>query len=333
VRGLAAERTGDTVTLRFTIPQRSTDDLPLRDKALVPVLCRADHGGGCVPLSPGAPIPVQGQHGVANSATLTDTLPTSVSTGPLRSMEYRVELLNSRGKTAGFSQPATTAAGEAPDAVTGFAVKATRLGNLLSWDGASGDSKSVFVSRQSLAKPVAARPGEAASPSAFVLLRADSTDAEPNAGQMLDTSAVDGVPYRYIAFRERTLTLAGHAVTMRSADSSPIDFTLRDVFPPPVPTGLTAAGFMNEATAKQPAVFAVDLIWQPVDDPGLSGYNLYRQPVNEGASARVRLNKTPLPSPAFHDTTAKDGVGYLYSVTAVDRKGNESAPATTQLVP
>jgi hypothetical protein len=126
--------------------------------------------------------------------------------------------------------------------------------------------------------------------------------------------------------------LGGRILTMRGAETSPLDFTLHDTFPPPVPSGLTVAAFTEQPGPNgAPGAYAADLIWQPVDDPGLAGYNIYREPLDaagHAAGPRVKLNTTPIALPAFHDATAQEGVRYRWDVTAVDDKGNESAAAT-----
>ena len=102
------------------------------------------------------------------------------------------------------------------------------------------------------------------------------------------------------------------------------------------PTGLTAVGFFTPT----PSTFAIDLVWQPVDNTGLlaglAGYNIYREPLSptgEPTAARTRLNTSPVQLPGFHDTTANPTTSYRYSVTAIDAKGNESSAATVLLEP
>ena len=80
------------------------------------------------------------------------------------------------------------------------------------------------------------------------------------------------------------------------------------------------------------------MIWQPVDDAGLGGYNVYRQALDaKGAAvgARQRLNSVPVKLPGYHDalSAAMSGTRYRYSVTAVDAKGNESGACETTLEP
>jgi hypothetical protein len=335
VTGLSAARVGDTVTLRFTMPSRTTDNLPIREATLTPVLCRGEAAGACAPLPPGTPLAVHGPHGTANEVRLDDHLSVALAAGPPRALQYRVELLNDRGRTAGFSAPVWTAAGSGLTAVAGLRVEATRLGDLIAWQPAdAGDASRVILSRTRMSPPA---QGEA-KVAAPVLLRAEENGAHENGAasrvaQMLDTAVTEGVEYRYSAYRERTVTLAGHTISMRSDESAPVSFTLRDTFPPPVPTDLSVAGFVTQAAGTTPASYAVDLIWQPVEDPGLAGYNVYRERMqSEGAAApRAKLNASPLGLPAFHDTTAQAGESYVYSVTSVDRKGNESRAVTVVL--
>jgi len=129
--------------------------------------------------------------------------------------------------------------------------------------------------------------------------------------------------------------LGGRTIEMRSVVSAGVVFTLHDVYAPPVPTDLSAAEFAvsNEDPAQG---VAVDLIWQPVQDAGLSGYNVYRQALDAGGAAvgvRQRLNSVPVKLPGYHDvlSAAMSRTRYRYSVTAVDAKGNESAACETTL--
>jgi hypothetical protein len=91
------------------------------------------------------------------------------------------------------------------------------------------------------------------------------------------------------------------------------------------------------------AVFAaaapafIDLTWTPVLDADLAGYNVYRRdpvpPHQRAASAGDpgeytaprKINPAPLTAPAFRDLQIERGKRYLYSVSSVDLRGNESA--------
>lgn len=326
VRGMTAERQGDVVTLHFTVPQRTTDNLPVRESEVAMTLCREVEHGGCVAVS-GVParVTVKGPAGVANGVTVADRLPVALTLGPPRLVAYRVELRNAAGKSAGFSEPAFAVGGQAPAAVEGLTAQGSRLGVVLAWSATGNDSGTLYLRRR---EEHAAANGRGSQSPAGVLLRFDPA-SQARGERLVDTAAAEDVPYMYSAYREQRVTLGSHALVERSDESAPVAFTLRDVFPPPVPSDVTAAPVTAESGA-----YSVDLIWQPVDEPELAGYNVYRETLSAGgqaAQAREKLTATPVPQPAFHDATAQAGVGYRWTVTAVDHKGNESGGATVVL--
>ena len=99
-------------------------------------------------------------------------------------------------------------------------------------------------------------------------------------------------------------------------DTPAIKVFADDVFPPAVPSGLQAV-----ASGPGQATF-VDLVWAPVTDVDLDGYNVYR---HEEGSAPVRVNAELVKAPAYRDAHVASGKSYYYSVSAVDVRGNESA--------
>jgi hypothetical protein len=165
-------------------------------------------------------------------------------------------------------------------------------------------------------------------------LRAGAAASGIDSGGLIDGTAHADEPYRYTAVRSRTVTVDGRKLELRSEPSAPVTFTLHDVFPPAVPQGLLAAGFAVEGTGK----LEVDVVWQPDTEADLAGYNVYRQTLaaDGTAGAAVKLNDKLVELPAFHDMSAEHGVGYRYTVTAVDARGNESAassPAELAAIP
>ncbi len=75
----------------------------------------------------------------------------------------------------------------------------------------------------------------------------------------------------------------------------------------------------------------LDLSWEANAEPDLAGYFVYRRDVGTQAPA-ARLNAQPLPAPAFHDASIVAGHTYIYSVTAVDKSGNESKHSAESMV-
>jgi hypothetical protein len=116
-------------------------------------------------------------------------------------------------------------------------------------------------------------------------------------------------------------------VVIVEGDDSPIQkvFT-NDVFPPGVPSGLQA---VFSGTGQAPFV---DLIWAPDTDADLAGYNVYRR---EGDGRVVKINSELVKAPAFRDQNVASGKTYVYSVSAMDLRGNESGKSeeATEAVP
>lgn len=338
VADLTASREGDAVELHFTLPQHTTDSLPIREGQVVASLCRAPETQVCALVAGfhGREMPIAAASGAPRTVTWRDVLPASLASGDPRVLAYRVELTNMSGKSAGWSLPAYAAAGVAPPDVGGLAAEGTRKGILLHWQpAAAGESqpKTEVLLRRDLtaspppkprANPPTARRTSKSAAETTVWLEAHSD------GETLDASAEQDIPYRYTAVRSHKVKIGDRYFELRSASSAPVDITLRDVFPPAAPTGLSAAPF------REAGHFAVDLVWNPVEDPELAGYTVMRQAIDlTGAPLGPvqKLNATPATLPAFHDTSADAATRYRYTVTAVDRKGNESAAATVVVEP
>jgi fibronectin type 3 domain-containing protein len=65
----------------------------------------------------------------------------------------------------------------------------------------------------------------------------------------------------------------------------------------------------------------IDLSWAPNMEADLAGYNVYRQ---EDGGAVTKINAQLVTAPAFRDEHVSAGTKYVYAVTAVDARGNES---------
>ena len=342
VRGLRAERVGGTVQLHFTVPSRTTDEQPLRPRTLTGTLCRqVGAAGPCVPVDEAEtqrPVVVPGP-GPAPEVLWTDTLPPDLVAGAPRLLSYRVEFRSAAGRSGEMSEAAYAPAGDAPPPVQGFVAEGARPGVLLRWTP-EVNAGEVLIERTAPDAPGPGRTGKHASESAGpVWLQAQPGNL--SAGQTIDASAAEGVTYRYLALRRNTVTLGGRTLELRSQPSAPVELAWRDVYPPAVPTGLTAVGFDTPAAAggkpeDAAAGYAIDLIWQPVDDARLAGYLVYRTALpgpGGQPGARRKLTPQPVTTPGFHDATAGPGTRYKYEVTTIDAKGNESRPAETTIEP
>jgi hypothetical protein len=129
-----------------------------------------------------------------------------------------------------------------------------------------------------------------------------------------DTVFDFGKTYAYIV--RSAVLVEGNPI--ESSDSAPAIVSPRDTFPPAAPQNVVAA-VLSGAT---PGSVVVDLSWSINLETDLAGYRVYR---SEQQDTRGKLS-TPdlLLAPAYRDTSVESGHRYWYSVTAVDRAGNES---------
>jgi hypothetical protein len=326
VHDLAAKRAGNVVHLTFTVPQKTTDKLPVRG-AMTARLCRSVESGPCQAAGTLA-IPAQ-----EKAASMDDTLPPELSQGPLRLLAYRVSILNRAGKSEGNSAPAFTAAGVTPLPVTGFVAIPRRKGIILSWQATDQPASTTgwirFDRIRTSAPPPQPEPTEnnssrnlltgrnAPGEPAEQILRLPESTAQQQASAV-DATAHTGNSYRYIAQRVEQVTIAGRSIEIAGLPSASAETAYPDVFPPPVPTGLVSAA---DTAAK-----AIDLDWTPDVDPGLAGYIVYRRAAGTTEQPlRISPAGKPVTSSNWADTTAVPGQRYAYSVSAIDVSGNESA--------
>jgi hypothetical protein len=310
--GLTATRVGGEVILRWTTPNKTTDDLNA-PSALTAEICRElPPATACTPVKRLAVHP--------GPTEASETLPPQLAADPASLLAYRVRLLNAKGRSAGLSSPAFAAAGAAPPPVEGLKASPTRDGAMLEWQpqpaAAAVELDRTLVPSKAPQKPSAKQPLQLV-PSAptEVHLRAGGQSTDP--GGTFDPTAERGQTYRYTAQRVRSVTLNGRALEIRSTPSATITAVMRDSFPPKTPTGLAAI----------PAADGIDLSWEPNAEPDLAGYIVYRRQVSstgEATGTPIRLTSAPTPAPAFSDRTAQPGLTYSYRVTAIDTAGNES---------
>jgi hypothetical protein len=328
VRDLSASRAGDTVHVTFSVPQKTTDKLPVRGP-MTAKLCRSVDAEPCQPAGTLAILAQQ------KSAAMDDNLPPALTQGSPRLLTYKLSMLNHGEKSFGESGPAYAVAGVAPAPVAGFSAMPRRKGIVLSWHGSDvspGATDWIQFDRIRISGP-SPQPGTAENPDHNPL--ADRKTAEEPAEQVfrvtetsdahppfaLDVTAHSGSSYRYIAQRIQQVTVSSHTMEIASQPSPPATTAYRDVFAPPVPVGLVSAA---DTTAK-----AIDLNWTPDVDTGLAGYIVYRRAAGTNeAPQRISPAGKPVTISEWSDTTAVSGQRYAYSVSAIDVSGNESQRST-----
>src|SRR6266853_5776943 len=137
-----------------------------------------------------------------------------------------------------------------------------------------------------------------------------------------DTAFEFGKSYLY--FVRSVITT--NEIALESSDSQHVVITPRDIFPPATPQGLVVALL----PASAPGTFVVELSWSINLETDLAGYRVYKSE-QEGTKGQL-VNADLLPTPAVRDTSVECGHRYWYTVTAVDRAGNESPPCAPAVV-
>jgi hypothetical protein len=124
---------------------------------------------------------------------------------------------------------------------------------------------------------------------------------------MSDTLAPTGTTACYVV-----RAVASIQPLVESAASNEACVEVRDVAPPAAPAGL----------AVLPRDGGLEVLWSPSAEADLAVYRVYR--AAEGG-APERIAEVGPGRAAWLDESARRGVAYGYSVTAVDQAGNESA--------
>jgi fibronectin type 3 domain-containing protein len=66
----------------------------------------------------------------------------------------------------------------------------------------------------------------------------------------------------------------------------------------------------------------IDLTWTPNSESDLAGYVVYRR---NGSGDFVQVSPPSLKAPAWRDNDVQPGGTYVYAVSAIDVRGNQSA--------
>jgi hypothetical protein len=308
VTGLTAVRAGNSVTLLWKMPRKTTDHLPIKGPVRAKV-CRREAAGVCQPAGEVSFL-------AEAEAQFQETLPAALATGKPRRLDYFVELMSQKGRSAGLSNAAPVLAGTAPQAITGLSAEVRADGVALHWDGS--ESGSVRLHRKLLTPPAPEKKSAKGSmqPEAEPVLR-DLFVETPAAGAKagaLDHTVHFGESYEYTVQRVDRVAIDGTTLELAGEISAPIRVEVVDTFPPAVPRDLVAVLVPEEKT--------IDLSWQPDTDEDLAGYIVYRAE-SEGGWRRISAAQ-PLTGPAYRDATVEPGHSYRYAVSAIDLTGHES---------
>lgn len=123
-----------------------------------------------------------------------------------------------------------------------------------------------------------------------------------------DIDFVFGKTYRYFVRASATET----PPYLQSSDSEVIEVEAKDTFPPKAPTGLVAIKGED----------FISLAWDRNQEKDLAGYRVWRQ--ETGQEEYSLLTPDPIRENTYTDKEIEKNKSYLYTITALDRAGNES---------
>jgi hypothetical protein len=314
VTDLSAVRTGDQVSLTWTMPKRNTEKLILKGNVQVRVCRRESDAGACTPAG-------SVQFAPEADGAFTETLPGSLAAGQPRLLSYFVELVNRKGRSAGLSDGADVLAGEAPAAVEGLDTEMGKNGVLLRWK--TGANPAAIRLQRKLLTPhtksqAKGEQGPLAPPPEPVE-RTLLVEAGAGSGRALDKDIRFNESYEYRAQQVASVTVGSAKLELAGPLSAPVRIETVNVFPPGAPAALAAVATAGENGSAP----AIDLSWQPDTEADLAGYIIYRR---EGDGGWQRISPAqPVVGPGFHDGNVQGGHSYHYEVSALDEEGHESA--------
>ncbi len=326
VRDLRAVRKGDRVFLAWTIPTQTTDGQNLRHAGPTEI-CRSEdtpapdcsNPAGELAATPAVQSASQNKPGTnitenaaKPKADFVDNVPSTLfDTAATAQFFYAVSAQNERRRSAGISNVAAVPALRSVSPPGGFQAQVTAQGVVLHWtlsDHPRSTSELQYEYR--------------------VYRRADGESADVVAGELpIESPASEIVDHTFewekrYSYRCTVVTVIhteGKPDSQFEGDDTPeVRVFAHDVFPPAVPGGLQA---VYSGAGQQSFI---DLIWAPDTDADLAGYNVYRS----DRGPRAKVNRELVQTSAYRDSDVVSGKTYIYSVSAVDVRGNESKPSS-----
>ncbi len=338
---LRASRKGNLVTLIWSEPTLTTDRQSVR--YIGPTLvCRSPESEISECGNPAAMLPAPpaiakaaSKHSPRNSGSprpepqsYTDTLPAALlQQNPNADVTYAVEVLNRNARGAGLSNRVHVPAIATLPPPTDLSAELTGNGVVLTWTSAAASRNSGVELRYRIYRRQETSGDEGSGKDMIAgELPIPISPTEPGPVHFTDSGLEWEKTFLYRVTSVSIVKRADSEVQVEGDDTVPVRVVAHDVFPPSVPGGLQA---VYSGEGQKPFI---DLIWAPVMNADLAGYNVYRA---EATEAAVKVNSEPVKSPSYRDNAVASGKTYTYSVSAVDVRGNESqrSEPTSESVP
>jgi hypothetical protein len=328
ITDLTAHQDGDGVRLTFTMPSNSIAGVKLAATPAVEILRGALKSDGSPELSsfrvvyaiPGALVDNSRSEGHIG---FTDPIaPEEIKASAGRTLAYTVRTRASPKRVSADSNVVSVRVFPVPERIASVEARVTEAAIELNWTAPA---------RTSAGDPLPAIKGYRIYRSEITPSAAASAPAPPQGkneapSSLLATSETNSYRDTSFAFDHTYVYVVRSVIQadgseLESAASTPVTVTPRDTFPPATPQGIVAALLPGAAAG----ALVVDLSWSISLEADLAGYRVYRSE-QEGTRGQI-LSPDLLPTPAVRDTSVEPGHRYWYTVTAVDRAGNESAPS------
>ncbi len=324
VRDLTVHQAGDGVQLSFTLPANSISGEKLPAPPAVEILRGTPKSDGLadskslriVYTIPGALVD---SYRAGGQVRFTDPIsPEETKSHPGGAVTYIVRTRASQKRASADSNAVTLRLFPVPAPITAVEARVTESAVELTWPmpdrTAAGEPMPAITGYRIYRSEI--HPSAPASPPQDIPESQAAQLASSQTNSYRDTSIVFDHTYIYVV----RSVIQVEANELESSDSQPVTVTPRDTFPPAAPQGLVAALLPGSA----PGTVLVDLSWSINLESDLAGYRVYRS--EQGGTRGQLLTPDLLPTPAVRDTSVGPGHRYWYTVTAVDRAGNESAP-------
>ncbi|MGH9682685.1 MAG: fibronectin type III domain-containing protein [Candidatus Acidiferrales bacterium] len=341
IADLSARQLGSSVVLTFSLPKQSENGRRLKSPPWVTIyrdfqaapssgaasVAAAVHPTLLMTISPPAldTLPATLISHYTDTLTANDI---SQHTGEEAVYVVRTSETSKRRKDSADSNIAAVRIYPAPERITDLKAQVTQEAVVLTWTppqktvtGSAPVIAGYRVYRRELNVPANAASKATGAPimNVYTSARSGPEYSLPFLAETTSSSYRDSdVEFNHLYLYTVRSVVEYGSDRVESDDSSAVSVTPEDVFPPAAPLGLEVVFVPAEGLT--PA--SLDLSWAISPETDVAGYNVYRSEQQD--TRGTRLNKDLLLTPAFRDMNAVSGRHYFYSVTAVDRSGNES---------
>jgi fibronectin type 3 domain-containing protein len=326
---LAAAQAGDGAELSFTLPLNSLSGVQLAAPPAVEILRGSVKPDG----SPDSksfrivytiPARLVDNYRFDGQVRFVDPIaPEETRAHPGGMVTYLVRTRASEKRASANSNVVSLRLFPVPERIASVVARVTETAIELSWPAPAHTSAGDPLTAVSGYRIYRSEIVPAAAASAAQALSSGQKETRATPLAVADTTSYRDTSFTfdrtYIYIVRSVVQAEGHP--LESPDSEPLTVTPRDIFPPAAPQDVVAALLPGT----NPGSFLVDLSWSINLEADLAGYRVYRSE-QEGTRGQL-LTLDLLLTPADRDTSVQSGHRYWYTVTAVDRAGNESTPS------